>query len=165
MNAGASVHFRELGFAIGHEKTFSQLIQHVVAKLNFEHVAWTPFVVPFLGKEEFKSAFEIYKQKVIVSKKFDSLVSVVALREYVWHQNKPLNYEANEHHTISQDLPEWCRVTNGLYMAPKCVMQEKKYILGDRVYLSKNDSKCGVDIDTLFDVQIAKAFAKVLDEG
>lgn len=165
VTCGASVVFRDIAFSIGHEKTFSELIEHVVNKLDFKHVAWTPFVVPFLNTNEFSAAFKTYELEVVKRKKFDSLVSVVPLKEYVWFENKPLNYHADCNHTISQDLPDWVRVTNGLYMAPKIVMLRERYVLGKKVCLFKSESKCGIDIDTLFDVEIAKAYARVLSES
>ena len=165
LSCGASVKFRDVAYSIGHEKTFSELVEHVVKSLDFEHVAWTPFVVPFLGTKEFQSAFETYERDIVALGKFDSLVSVVPLKEYLWFKGKPLNYEANKNHTISQELPDWVKVTNGLYMASKETMLLERYILGKTVFLNENESKCGVDIDTLFDVEIAKAYAKVLIEN
>ena len=163
--SGASIVFRDAIFAEGHKKSFSELIEHVVSNLEFDHVAWTPFVVPFLDTADFQAAFDVYFEKVIKTADHDSLVSVVPLKEYVWFDGRPLNYEANLRHTISQDLPNWHRVTNGLYMAPRKLMLEKKYVLGDRVWVHVDAPQCGVDIDTLFDVQIAKAYHRVSGES
>ena len=110
---------------------------------------------------QFKRSFLAYHEKVIKGE-YDSLVSVVPVKDYLWNSSGPLNYEANKNHTISQDLPDWFRVTNGNYMAPSKLMQEKCYLLGDEVYLDVVSHECGIDIDTLYDLQLAKAYELVL---
>jgi len=56
---------------------------------------------------------------VVEGKANDSLVSVNLLKEYFWDDKGPLNYRADKDHTISQELPNLYRVTNGLYMRDK----------------------------------------------
>lgn len=159
---GATVHWRDPHFADGHKATFSELIEHVISQIESAHVAWTPFVVPFFDDEQFKFAFSNYYNQVI-NGKYDSLVSVVPMKDYIWDSEKPLNYVADRRHTISQNLPQWFQVTNGNYMASKPLMLEKKYILGQRVYLDVRDAKCKIDIDTLDDLKIARAFELIED--
>lgn len=155
--SGAQVMWRDPFYADGHRATFSELIVHVVEGLHSEHVAWTPFVVPFFDENEFRESFNAYYKNVVLGE-YDSLVSVVPIKEYLWSKDGPLNYEANERHTISQELPDWFRVTNGNYMAPKERMLEWKYILGQRVFLDVRADSCGVDIDTLHDLNVARAY-------
>ena len=159
---GATIHWRDPYYAEGHLATFSELIEHVVEKIESTHVAWTPFVVPFYDDEQFKFAFENYYDQVIRGK-YDSLVSVVPIKDYIWDHEKPLNYIADRRHTISQDLPHWFQVTNGNYMASKSIMLENKYVLGRQVYLDVRGPKCRIDIDTLHDLKIARAFELIGD--
>jgi CMP-N-acetylneuraminic acid synthetase len=154
---GATVHWRDPFFADGHKASFSELISHVVRKIETEHIAWTPFVVPFYDKIQFIDAFKNYENYVI-NGKYDSLVSVVKMKDYIWDEDKPLNYIADHRHTVSQDLPNWFQVTNGNYMAPKKTMIQKKYLLGSDVYLDVRSQCCAIDIDTLHDLKIAQAY-------
>lgn len=163
LKAGATVCFRDEFYADGHRATFSQLITHVVSNLDCEHVAWTPFVVPFFDEEQFSASFTRYKENVIEGGN-DSLVSVTDLKTYIWDSQKPLNYSASKNHTISQYLPDWYQVTNGNYMAPKSDILRWEYLLGEAVYLDVRDRKCSIDIDTMYDLKLARAY-EVVDKN
>ena len=154
---GATIHWRDPYFSDGHKASFSELIVHVVSQIESEHIAWTPFVVPFFDADQYCSAFNNYKHNVL-SNNYDSLVSVVPIKDYIWNEKLPLNYKADRRHTISQDLPKWYQVTNGNYMAPKSIMLEHQYVLGPKVFLDVRDHSCKIDIDTLHDLKIARAY-------
>ena len=156
--AGASIIYRDSYFSDGHRASFSELIVHVVENLNFEHVAWTPCVVPFFESDDFLSSFNNYRRHVL-NGCYDSLVSVVPVKSYLWSEHGPLNYEASKSHVISQELPDWYSVTNGNYMAPKTVMLDREYLLGDTTFLDVKPEICGIDIDTVVDLQIARAIS------
>ena len=157
---GANVHWRDPYFSEGHKASFSELIMHVISQIKSEHIAWTPFVVPFFDSDQFRFSFNNYKRKVINGNN-DSLVSVVPIKDYIWDTKKPLNYLADHRHTISQNLPRWFQVTNGNYMAPKSTMLKNKYILGKKVFLDIREHYCKIDIDTLHDLKIAKAYYNI----
>ncbi len=154
---GATIHWRDPYFSDGHIATFSELIVHVTEGIKSEHVAWTPFVVPFFDSEQLQQSFKNYETQVI-NGEYDSLVSVTELRAYLWNDHGPINYIADHRHTISQELPATYQVTNGNYMAPQRTMQEMKYVLGKRVYLDVRHDKCKIDIDTIEDLKLARAF-------
>lgn len=157
---GATVNWRDPYYADGHKASFSELIMHIIAPIKSEHLAWTPFVVPFFDENEFRSAFKNYNKNV-VNGNYDSLVSVVPIKDYIWDETKPLNYKADHRHTISQNLPAWFQVTNGNYMAPKNIMLKNCYILGRKVFLDVRAHRCKIDIDTLHDLKIAQAYHDV----
>ena len=158
---GATVMYRDHYYAEGHKATFSELITHVVSKLKCEHVCWAPFVVPFFEAEDFEESFAAYEEQVVIGA-FDSLVSVVPAKEYFWDEAGPLNYQADHRHTISQDLPNWYRVTNGNYMASAENIMRNKYLLGRKVFIDVKSAKCGIDIDTVDDLEIARAYNRSL---
>lgn len=154
---GATVHWRDPYFSDAHKASFSELIVHVISQIESEHIAWAPFVVPFFDADQFRSSFSNYKHNVL-NNDYDSLVSVVPLKDFIWDEKQPLNYIADHRHTISQNLPSWFQVTNGNYMAPKSTMVEHQYVLGKKVFLDVRDHFCKIDIDTLHDLRIAKAY-------
>lgn len=157
---GATINWRDPYFADSHKASFSQLIMHVISQIDSQHIAWTPFVVPFFDSDEYRLAFRNYKKNVIDGD-YDSLVSVVPIKNYIWDEEKPLNYKADHRHTISQNLPAWFQVTNGNYMAPKNVMIENRYVLGKKVFLDVRAHCCNIDIDTLHDLKLAQAYHDV----
>jgi N-acylneuraminate cytidylyltransferase len=118
-------------------------------------------VVPLMSPKEYKKAFETYTEEVIKKKNNDSLFSANLLKEYLWYENQTINYQANKNHTISQELPNIYRVTNGLYM------RDKESILEEGYFLGKNPNKfvvskiAGIDIDENEDYEIAKSLLNI----
>jgi CMP-N-acetylneuraminic acid synthetase len=159
------VQHRDFYLADKHKASFSEVITGVVKDIPFDHIAWVTAVVPLMGPKDYKNAFEVYIQRVVKNKVNDSLFSANLLKEYFWNDYSPINYQASKEHTISQDLPNIYRVTNGLYM------RDKKSILKDEYFLGKSPHKfivskiAGVDIDEMEDYRIAKDLLKIYQES
>lgn len=148
---------RQNHLADGHKASFSEVITGVISDIPNEHVAWVTCVVPLMTPQEYLKAFKEYGAHVLPDRSsYDSLVSVNLLKEYFWDDSGPINYQANKHHTISQELPNIYRVTNGLYMAPKQLIMDREYLLGDNPYKSEVSKISGIDIDEYEDYEIAK---------
>jgi N-acylneuraminate cytidylyltransferase len=141
--------------SIGHKATFSEVITGVVKDIPTKHFAWTTVVVPLMRPSEYAEAFEKYMETVVDSKEHDSLVSVNMVKDYLWDKNGPLNYQADKNHTISQDLPDIYRVTNGLYMRDKETTLEEGYFLGKDPYKHVVGKLSGIDIDEMEDYEMA----------
>tara|TARA_B100000780_G_scaffold264211_1_gene218682 strand:- start:212 stop:889 length:678 start_codon:yes stop_codon:yes gene_type:complete len=157
---GVTIHFRDPYFADAHKASWSELIEHVVLRIEAEHIAWTPCVCPFFDEVEFSESFDNYEKNVIHGL-YDSLVSVTNLRSYIWSNEGALNYSPNKECTYSQDLPAWYEVTNGNYMAPKKLMLNYAYVLGKKPFLDVRSQKCKIDIDTTTDLNLARAFGQI----
>ena len=61
----------------------------------------------------------LFQHALLQEAAYDSLFAANLVKEYLWWPDRPLNYQANRDHTISQHLPDIYRVTNGLYMRDK----------------------------------------------
>jgi CMP-N-acetylneuraminic acid synthetase len=155
------VHHRDFYLADGHKATFSEVITGIVKDIPFKYIAWVTAVVPLMSPKEYKNAFEIYIQSVVNNKTNDSLFSANLLKDYFWDDHNSLNYEATKNHTISQDLPNTYKVTNGLYMRDKKSILEDKYFLGKKPYKFVVSKIAGIDIDDNEDYEIAKALLSV----
>ncbi len=147
-----------------HDATFSEVITGVVENIPTNHFAWVTVVVPLMKPSEYREGFKEYLDKVVKSEKNDSLVSVNLLKEYFWDNNGPINYRADRHHTISQDLPDLYRVTNGLYMRSKIDTLREGYFLGKNPYFHNVGKISGVDIDEYEDYHISLALKEFYDE-
>lgn len=148
----------------GHEASFSEVITGIVKDLPTEHFAWVTVVVPLMKPSEYQDAFQCYLRQVVEKKANDSLVSVNLLKEYFWNDDGPLNYRADKNHTISQDLPNIYRVTNGLYMRNKKDTLSEGYFLGANPFMHRVGKISGVDIDEYEDYQISLALKDFYDE-
>jgi len=162
-NKNISIHHRDDYYCIGHDATFSDIIFHVVKEIPFKHIAWVTVCVPLMHPSEYKAAFNLYLSKVHKLKENDSLVSVNLLKEYLWDDNGPLNYEANKNHTISQKLPNIYKINNGLYMRDKNSILKDKYFLGQNPIMFEVSKIAGIDIDTYEDYKIARELLALYD--
>lgn len=159
------IHHRDFYLADGHKASFSEVITGIVKDIPFEHIAWVTAVVPLMSPIEYKNAFERYIQYVVKEKINDSLFSANLLKEYFWNDARPINYQANKNHTISQELPNTYRVTNGLYMRDKKSILEEKYFLGKNPYKFVVSKIAGIDIDEMEDYRIAKDLLEIYRES
>jgi len=141
----------------GHKASFSEVITGVVSDIPTKYFAWVTVVVPLMRPNEYLQAFQDFLEYVVRQQKYDSLVTVNSLKEYLWSCNGPLNYRADRNHTISQDLPDIFRVTNGLYMRSKKETLKEGYFLGSNPYLYKVSKLSGIDIDEQEDYDMALA--------
>lgn len=164
-NMGVVYHERDKYLTDGHKASFSEVIMGIVKDIPSDHFAWITVVVPFMNPAQYMSAFETYRREVIDERNNDSLVSVNLLKEYLWSDEGPINYEANRYHTISQDLPDIYRVTNGIYMRDKASTLNDGYFLGKNPVKFQVPKIAGIDIDEIEDLDIAKALFPLYSEG
>ncbi|MBE0494395.1 MAG: acylneuraminate cytidylyltransferase [Thiomicrospira sp.] len=151
--------------SIGHKASFSEVITGVVKDVPTNHFAWVTVVVPLMKPADYRTGFEAYLQEVITTKRHDSLVSVNLLKEYFWDDNGPINYQANKHHTISQDLPNIYRVTNGLYMRSKADTLKEEYFLGKNPFRHTVGKISGIDIDEYEDYHMSLALKEFYEDN
>jgi CMP-N-acetylneuraminic acid synthetase/phosphoglycolate phosphatase-like HAD superfamily hydrolase len=164
ISEGVKIHNRDGYLADGHKASFSEVITGIVKDIPHEHIAWVTCVVPLMSPQEYLQGFREYKENVLPEKStFNSLVSVNLLKEYFWNDDEPINYSATKKHTISQELPNMYRVTNGLYMASKRLILENEYLLGNNPYKSCVSKIAGIDIDEYEDYEIARELAGIYD--
>lgn len=160
-NLGVDYHERDQFLCDGHKASFSEVITGIVKDIETKHFAWCTVVVPFMSRMMFEDCFKSYFENVVSSKKFDSLVSVNLIKEYLWWEDRPLNYKADRNHTISQDLPDIYRVTNGLYMRDKLSTLKEGYFLGSNPFKAVVPKIAGIDIDTYEDFELVKGMLDI----
>ncbi len=160
---GVSIHQRDPYLCRGHDATFSEVISGIVKDIPHEHIAWVTVVVPLMSPAEYQEGFLSYYKHVIEEAAHDSLFAANLVKEYLWWPDRPLNYQADKNHTISQHLPDIYRVTNGLYMRDKESILREGYFLGPNPYKFPVSKVAGVDIDVLEDFQIARSLRWLYD--
>lgn len=158
---GVEIHHREKYLAQNHKAKFSDVITGIVRDIQFDHIAWVTVVVPLMSPDDYKNAFLKYFSEVVENNIYDSLVSVNLVKEYLWNDSGPLNYELQEKHPISQDLPDIYRVTNGLYMRDKKSILKDRYFIGTNPYKFIVSKLSGIDIDEYEDYEIARTLLKI----
>lgn len=150
--------------SVGHQASFSEVITGIVADIPTPYFAWVTVVVPLMRPEEYLQGFKAFLKHVVEDKTHDSLVAVNHLREYLWDDEKPITYRADRNHTISQELPDIYRVTNGLYMRSKEDTLREGYFLGPNPYKQVVPKLSGIDIDEQEDYDFALALKAIYDQ-
>ncbi|AXJ01677.1 N-acylneuraminate cytidylyltransferase [Cyclonatronum proteinivorum] len=163
-NLGVGYHERDPYLCTGHVASFSEVITGIVKDIGTKHFAWCTVVVPYMSKSMFQQCFEDYFNHVVNTDRHDSLVSVNLIKEYLWLDDKPLNYQADKNHTISQELPNIFKVTNGLYMRDKLSTIRDGYFLGAKPFKTILPKVAGIDIDEFEDYEFAKAMLPIYKE-
>lgn len=91
----------------------------------------------------------------------DSCNSVGLLKEYLWHDGKPLNYNIEKGRVPnSQDLPDIKKLTFGFNIIGKETMLERQNVVGKNPLLYILDEDEQIDIDTKIDFEFAKFLYK-----
>ena len=91
--------------------------------------------------------------------KFDSTISVTEVKNHLWLNNEPINYDLN---TVpnSQDLPDVVKLNYGITITDKKIMQKYKRVVGNAPAFYKLDEIESQDVDTPFDWLVAEASYK-----
>jgi CMP-N-acetylneuraminic acid synthetase len=160
---GASRHKRALRLATDHVAPFRDVITGIVRDIPHDHIAWCTVVCPLMPPREYLDAFRRYHDDV-VNGPHDSLVGVNLLKEYFWTAEGSLNYEATRNHTISQELPDWFKVTNSVYMCSRADILRQEYFIGQNPVLQQLSKLSGIDIDYVEDYRMARALHAIYRE-
>lgn len=106
---------------------------------------------PFLSSDSIKKGIEQIK-----SGSFDSAFSVRNFQEFLWSDNKPINYSL-ESIPRTQDMKPMYVETTGMYMYTKDVIQKLRRRIGDTPYLLQVSEIEALDINNPIDFEIANA--------
>jgi len=136
-------------------KTFNEVVEYIAQnQVSTEIMMWTPCVCPLITSERIRQGILKYRE-VAKSKDFDSVVSAVLLKEYIFGERGPMNFSV-EHHVPSQKLPNWHCIVNGFFIARRQDMINWRFVYGSEVYILEVDKYEGIDIDDEYDFKIAE---------
>ncbi|MGL4563596.1 MAG: cytidylyltransferase domain-containing protein [Brevinema sp.] len=158
---GVSTHTRDLIYADEKTKSFNEVVEYIASEVDGTYLLWTPCVCPIADSALYSQIIQLYKEKVVFSEKYDSLVCVRALKEYIWDTEKAINYNPSSH-VPSQDLPDWFCTVNVMHIASRIMAQEWCYCYGKHPYLYEVNKLAAIDIDDEYDLEIAHAIYKHL---
>ncbi len=106
---------------------------------------------PFLSEHTIQDALDL-----VLSGRYDSALSVVELKEFLWKNNKPMNFDSNKV-LKTQDLEPLYAETTGLYIYSSDLILLENRRTGDTPYLAKVDKIEATDINEPIDFEIANA--------
>lgn len=139
------------------QATISDFAPFLASKIDEEHICYLTNTSPLLSNHSIKKALSIYKK--LDFKKFDSLASFEVCNDFLWDENKTLNYKV-ESQPMSQNLKGIYKFIPAITIIPKKNIFKYNNIVGKKPYKLLLDKPETIDIDTIYDYNLAKMFVR-----
>ena len=111
---------------------------------------------PLIKDETIEHCIKAYVENL---DEYDSLTTVNEIKQFMWQDGKPINYDA-ANKPKSQDLPDIVALNHAISIIPRKLMIEKMDIIGYKPNLFKIDSVEATDIDNEIDFEFAEFMYK-----
>tara|TARA_R110002050_G_scaffold67197_6_gene145557 strand:+ start:842 stop:1504 length:663 start_codon:yes stop_codon:yes gene_type:complete len=128
----------------------SDFHEHIAKVTDTDFIFLAPTCSPFVTVESHNSAI-----KHFLDSNYDSLTSVDVIKNHLWLDGKPLNYNL-DNIPNSQDLPNVERLNYGISIITKESMLKNKSLIGNNPGFYKLNHFESVDVDIPFDFFIAE---------
>ena len=134
---------------------FNEVLSSFAKLVEADVYVLTHATAPFMEGKSFERAIE-----AVVSNGYDSAFSVMKLQEFLWEQNKPMNYDLNNI-PRTQDLEPIYQETCGLYVYKKDLILKENRRIGHNPYLVEISKVEATDINVEEDFLIADAIYQI----
>lgn len=132
----------------------SENLQHIAEQVDTEYVLYAPVTSPFVKVETYNKIIKLFRDNIDKTK-YDSVVTINYLKQFLWEGDKPLNYDPYDC-PKSQDLKSVFGLTFGVCLLSRETMINKRYIVGDKPIWYELDEQESIDIDMPFDFNVAE---------
>lgn len=142
-------------------RPLTEFFDYISSTIDSDHMMWACCTSPLFGSDLMGKAIKKYFE--VLTKGFDSLITVTPFQHYLMDEEGPLNYQlpiSGAPHLNSQDLPKWDSFTNGILISPLKDVKIWHYNYGPKAYRFNVSQDEAIDIDTYFDYLTAIAFYK-----
>lgn len=150
---GTTVHQRDAVYSTS-ETSGSELYKCLAEAVESEDMMYVTCVSPFVRPETYEKAIEMYFEKK-KTKHNDSIVCCKKIKEFLWLDNKPINYDPKTA-PPSQLLPDVYELTFGFNIIETKYVQKNGSIVGEVPYMYEVSDIEAIDIDTPFDFTVAE---------
>jgi CMP-N-acetylneuraminic acid synthetase len=154
-NLGIETVKRDQQYATG-SVSMSDVYKNMAENFNGDIVVYANVTNPLVKSESYANAIRTFKE---IRGKFDSLNSAHLIKEFMFLDNKPINYDL-ERQPRSQDLPNIYALNFAFSILTKEDMIKYKNVVGYTPYMYELTEAEAVDIDTQFDFEIAEFLYK-----
>ena len=131
----------------------NDVYENFAENIDCEHILYTNVTSPLVEDQTYRDCISEY----FSLKSHDSLNTVTLLKENLWLNGKPMNYDP-DYHPRSQDLPDVVYLNFAISIISKKMMLERRNIVGKKFFpfiLNKIES---IDIDDSLDFELAEYF-------
>jgi len=134
--------------------SMSDVYKNMAQNCNSDIILYANVTNPLLEDKSIINAIKTFEQ-IQESKKYDSLNSSTLLKEFIFTDNLPINYDLR-HQPRSQDLPDYFYLNFAINIILKETMIECKNVIGYKPLLFPLSRTESVDIDEPIDFQYAE---------
>jgi len=131
--------------------SFNEVLTTFAEKIDADAYLLTHATAPFISKHSFEKGIEALSCGI-----YDCALTVERMQEFLWKDNKPLNYNP-ESIPRTQDLEPMFVETCGIYIYTRDLIKKQKRRIGDTPCLIEVSKIEAVDINNPEDFVIADA--------
>lgn len=146
---GINYHRRDAYYASS-QCTNSEYHEYLAKVTDAENILIAQVTAPLITFDTFIEAIDIYNNVDC-----NSLMSVKKVKDYLWHNNEPVNYTL-DYAPNSQDLPDYFTPTFGMVICNRQAMLEAKNMICSKPYFYEISDVEAIDIDTELDFEFAE---------
>jgi len=132
--------------------TNSDYHEYLAKSVDCEHLMVAQVTAPLISKTTYIDCINKY-----FDTPHDSLMSVEPVKAHLWLNGKPLNYAVGAAPN-SQDLPPIVKLTFGVVIAERKIMEQRRNMVGYNPLFYELNEIEALDIDTEFDFEICEYF-------
>lgn len=155
---GCDVVERDAYYA-SNEVSMSDVYKNMAENIETDVIAYINATNPLIEDQTIIDAIEKYKQN-IENGGFDSLNSAHLIKEFLFRDNKPINYDLKMQ-PRSQDLPDIAALNFAISIISKEKMIECKNVVGNSPFIYLIDEVEATDIDNQIDFDFAEYMFKL----
>lgn len=149
-NSRLSYHRREEYYASS-QCSGSEFFQHLGEVTDTDIFVYSPCTSPFVKPETFSKCIQAFKS----STDCDCISSVSSIKEFMWLDGKPLNYDPLNAPN-SQDLPDVVALNFGVTVVGREDLIKNRNIIGKHPRFVVTSDIEAIDIDTPLDFYLAE---------
>ena len=139
------------------DSTISKFGPFLVNKISVDNICYLTNTSPLISDQTVIRAVKIYKK--LNKKKYDSISTFEKCNNFLWNENKPINYSVNKQ-PRSQDLKNIYIFNPALAIMSKKKILEFNNVCGKKPYKLIIQKPESIDIDTIYDFHLAKIYKR-----
>ena len=152
-----TTHKRDSFYATS-EVPMSDVYEYLAKTVRTEYIAWIPVTNPLVDGQIYKNAVNSFKS--MDHNVHDSLLSVSGVQEYLYYNDKPLNFTLDTWQR-SQDLVGTYAINFAINILSKKNMIDLRSTVGRNPYFFTIDKSIALDIDYMEDFFLAEILYKL----
>ena len=133
-----------------------ELINYIASIIPNEDILWTHVTSPFINEKIYDQIIDFYYKK-INKNKYDSLATAHVIKNYLWKDQKPLNYDIKkEKWPATQNLKPIYELDSGVFISSKKNYLKFKNRIGLKPYFYELNKINSTDVDWEDDFNFVK---------